>query len=303
MKTRLFFIANFIFTIIVSGQQTKSLSEQMWNRVVLCHSTLKENFEEADEYGILYDVIDDSKNGYLMVGGAFPPCGCECYHYVGAYKGDDGRYTFIEKEKWSCSWTHKISSDKNLSEIFPVDFNIKSFIPSLDNYENIDFALFYLDVEIPRKGTDTEVMIKVIPFGMFYESDNILTFEFKEENNTSNCRSIYQIYDLVNKIQDEYTLELILKNEFEKISEAEMEVIKGTIGSGYGGFESLDELRMYLIKIKNVYDLYSRIEYEKIIFGWDRKLARFYIKRKGQHSKNMTFKEFLLENQYWSPVC
>ncbi|MBN1638701.1 MAG: hypothetical protein JW866_07030, partial [Ignavibacteriales bacterium] len=171
MKTQLLVITIFFLTIIVYGQQSKNLSEQMWERVQPCYSM----FEDYDEDGkIDYDeLIDDSKNGYLKISGSYPTCGCSCTHTVGAYKGNDGKYTFVEEEEWTCSWTKTISSNKDLSEIFPNNFGINTFIPRAENTIDNNVALFYLDIEIPRVGTDTEVSIKVIPFGLYVENDGI----------------------------------------------------------------------------------------------------------------------------------
>lgn len=299
MKT-IFSILTLIYASF-SIAQTRTLSEQMWERVKTCYSM----FEDYDEDGkIDYDeLIDDSKNGYLKVSGSYPTCGCSCSHTVGAYKGNDGRYTFVEEEEWTCSWKKKISSSKNLNLLFPENFGIKNFITKANVNLQSTFAMFYLDIEIPRKGTDTKFKIKVIPFGIYMETNNILSYEYSENDNMSNCKPIYKISSIANEIKSEKTLEYLLDKKYNKISNQDMEIINSTLGDDYGSFKSKDELSEQLRELKNIYDLYLKINHETITLGWDRDKARFYVKSKGKPVKQISFKKFLLNNLFWSPVC
>lgn len=301
MKKQLLIIITVFFTHIVYGQSSKNLSGQLWDQVQNCYSM----FEDVDEDGTIdYDeIIDDSKNGYLKVSGSWPTCGCNCVETVGAYKGSDGNYTLLKKEEWACSWVNRISSNRKLLSVFPENFGINTFIPTENISVEESFALFYLDIEIPKTGTDTKLTIKIIPFGINMKNNDILSFEYSEKECYSGCKSIYKIRDIAGKIQNEQTLDFIINDQFENISTYDMNIINKTIGDSYSNFKSISELKMYLKELKQTYDLYSLIEHETLLLGWNKEKARFYIKEKGNHSKSGTFLEFLTENKYWSPSC
>ncbi|MCD4725901.1 MAG: hypothetical protein K8R63_13770 [Bacteroidales bacterium] len=302
MKKQLFIIITIFLTHIVYGQSSGSLSDQLWDQVQNCYSMI----EDVDEDGTLDfdEIINDSKNGYLKVAVSWPTCGCNCIETVGAYKGSDGNYTILKKEEWGCSWVDRISSNRKLLSIFPENFGINTFIPDRNIRIEGNYALFYLDIEIPRIGTDTKVTIKTIPFGMVMENNDILCFGIFQKESFSNCNhAFYKIGSIARKIQNEQTLDFIINDQFEKISTHDMDIIKKTIGDNYSDFKSLSELRMCLKELKQTHDLYSLIEHETLLLGWNKEKSRFYIKEKGNHPKSMTFMEFLIENRYWSVGC
>ena len=179
-----------------------------------------------------------------------------------------------------------------------------TFIPNGNISIKDSIALFYLDIEIPRIGTDTKLTIKVIPFGMTIENNDILGFGFFQKRGMSNCKSaFYNIRNIVKQIQNEQTLDFVINDQIEKISAHDMTIINSTIGENYDDFKSLSELIMCLKELKQTYDLYSLIEHKTLLLGWNKEEARFYIKEKGNHPKSITFIEFLIGNRYWSVGC
>jgi hypothetical protein len=261
-------------------------------------------FEDEDGDGEIdgVEIIDDSKNGYIKVSGSYPTCGCECSMTIGAFKDIKGEYTFIEFEERSCSWTKKISSNKQLELLFPDSFGISEFIPDIDE-NNIEKAVFYLKMEIPRFGTDTKVSIELIPFGINEKSERLMTFQYSENKGYVNCKSLYRIRDMVSEIENETTIDYILSKQFDNIQQNDKQVIEKSIGEDSSRFKSFDELSDYLIGLKEAFDYFNLIENSSVILAWDKTAGRFYIKEKIKTSNSINFINFLKENSYWSPMC
>ncbi len=291
-----------IFTLLIvttTNSFGQNLSKELWNRVNKCHSMLeKPDFDT---------IIDDSKNGYLSISGSWPTCGCSCSSTVGAYKDSKGNYTYIQKETFSCSWENTISSNKNIMKVLPKKFGIKMFSNKRIDY-NSKYASFFMDIEIPRIGTDTKISLKIVPLGLFVESKNPIIFSYAEsdQNNerlNSQTESMYEIKELATKINEETTLELLINKKFDKIANNDQNIINKIIGQDYGKFQTIEKLSEKLKMLKNIYNLYSNLEYTSMILKWDRKKARFKIKSKNNTLKNMSFREFLIKTEYWGAVC
>ncbi|HRK53624.1 MAG TPA: hypothetical protein PK185_06895 [Cyclobacteriaceae bacterium] len=279
------------------GQSNNTLSAQLWERVNDCYSM----FEDMNDDGIVDgEITDDSKNGFLQISGSWPTCGCDCTNIVGAYRGKDGTYTFLEQETWGCSWIKRISSNRNLDEVFPDDL-AKAFASEFD--EKTVMACFFLSVDIPRIGTDTKLVLGVIPFGMSIQSNSIISFEYTEKESYSNCKSLYEIKSIARKIQNTETLDYIVNNKFNEISKHDIAIVNEAIGDDDSRFKSKDELVKSIQDIKRTYELYMLIEHESLTLGWNRDRSKFYIKERGAKPKVMTFMEFLMANRFWSPAC
>ena len=297
-------IFKLLFTILIasnlSSQSKSPLSKLMWKQVKTCYS----NLEDMDEDGeIDFDeLIDDSKNGYLKISGGWPTCGCTCENTVGAFKNNKGQYTLIKKDSWGCSWINRITSNRNLRTVFPTSIEHNGFFEKeIDNDTNK--ASFYIDIEIPRKGTDTKVSIHTIPFGLSIKSKSIVSFGYYQDSDNGNYKSIYYLRDIVKKTNDTSVLNHILNNDFEKISEVNNNIISKYIGNDDSRFNSMEDLSITLNHIKKVYEEYNQIQHKWLILGWDREKGNFYIKEKGPKPQKISFIEFLIEKRYWSAMC
>jgi len=294
-----FYIILILIPIFGYGQTTSSLSKMLWSRVENCHSM----FEDMNDDGKPdFEKIDDSKNGYLKISGGWPTCGCSCSSTVGAFKNQKGEYVLLQSDEVLCSWEKNNSSNKVLKDILPVNFGIKSFI-SQQIIDKVNKSIFYLDIEIPRVGTDTKVKIELIPFGLKAEGNEIICYEYRENEQNSNCKSLYRLKDIANDIKDNNTIELLLSGDFDKISQTDNNVINKAIGNDFSRFESKEEIQLYLIELKQIYDIYLMLESMELILGWNRQESRFFIKEKGDKPEKVTFKGFLSRNNYWSPMC
>ncbi|WP_318312052.1 hypothetical protein [Flagellimonas crocea] len=292
-----------IFTVsfVSFSQKPHNLEKILWERVQNCHSLF-----EPDEDGILeYNKIDDSNNGYLSVWGSYPTCGCTCSSTVGAYKDINGNYTLLQKEEFLCEYEKSISSNKDLDKILPKDFGIHTFSEKELNI-NSKYAVFFLDVDIPRVGTDTKFTLRLIPFGILQEQkDSVISYSYLQESENSSVHYLKEIEYMANEIIDDSTLTYLLKKEYESIHMVDRKFIeKRVIGpDSWNYFESFDELSEKLNILKNAYDIYSQLEFMSVMMQWNREKAQFEVKSKSDGPKTMTFKEFILDNEFWIPIC
>ena len=278
------------------GQTQKTLSDILWSRVNNCYSM----FEDADNDGVPeFSKIDDSKNGYLKISGSWPTCGCSCSSEVGAYKNDIGEYIILQSDRVECSWERKISSNKELKSILPVNFGINNFTPEQIDWEK-NFSIFYLNIEIPRIGTDTKVRLELVPFGLKPQGEKLICFEYKQEKP---FKSLHGIRDVAIEMSDEKTIDHILNGSFDKISTADNQLILKEIGTDDSRFKSKEEMREYLLHLKNIYDIYSKLKTDELILGWNRDESRFYIKSEGKKIPQISFIDFLITNRYWDWMC
>ncbi|MEM6732430.1 MAG: hypothetical protein AAF658_12800, partial [Myxococcota bacterium] len=119
-------------------------------------ASCRDNFEDES----LEDatVVNDLRNGYVSIAGAYPTCGCECSATAAAFKTAAGSYRYIAFESDDCSWMTSLKGDwgKVLAPWVYREFGSK-----LAGYEGP--AVFALKPLIPRKGTDLEVRLRLLP--------------------------------------------------------------------------------------------------------------------------------------------
>ena len=288
-----------LFTTSIFGQTKQNLSKQLWERAQSCYSQFEGNDDDGKLDGV--EIIDDAKNGYLKISGIIGTCGCSCSKTIAAFKGKNGNYTFLEQEISDCSWLHKVSSNRNLKELLPKGFGIQSFIPNLKDTSTKE-AVFYLDVAIPRHGTDTQVTLKIIPFGMHIKSDSLLIYNFSEYDKRANLKEAHNIQQALLILSDK-GIEYIYKNKQCKLTESDIKIL-----NRYELNEDKKVINMFhdeLHKLKNIYDVYSKIEQQSILLKWDKNKARFIIKEKGNHIEPISFYKFLRSDflKYWMATC
>ena len=145
--------------------------------------------------------------------------------------------------------------------------------------------------------------LELVPFGLKPDADNLLCYEYKEQQKYSNCKSLYRIKKIAEGIQDIKTLDYILAGDFNKISQVDNKLILEAIGSDDSRFNSKEELQKYLLDLKSIYNVYSMLDTMEFTFGWNRVESRFYIKESGNKPEKISFKDFLIKNRYWSAMC
>lgn len=281
---------------LVFTQTQKSLKDILWEKVNSCYS----RFDDMDDDGVLdFDKIDDARNGYLQISGSYPTCGCSCSATVGAYKNSKGAYTFLQSDQFSCDWVRKVSSNRPIEDLLPEGFGLHSFT-SQSFEDQLNGSAFFLDFEIPRKGTDTKVKLELIPFGLSMKGEPLIVYEYKQQQPYKHFGGIRSI---ARNLENEETIDHLLNGDFEKISSADQKLIQNQISSGGIGFNSESELREGLIMLENIYEIYNQLETRELILGWNRTASRFFIKGKGKKIEKQSFIDFLLTSPYWDVMC
>ena len=286
----------------IHAQNKETLSEKLWKQVQSCYSM----FEDVDEDGkVDYDeIIDDSKNGYLKVSGSWPTCDCNCENTIGAYKTNSNDYIFLKEYFWGCSWQKGlyISDSDSASILFPFDFETDGFFQKrLENLRHT--AYFYLDFEIPRKGTDTKVFIKPIPLGIKVDNDKNIVFGYAEKDKLPYGHKMFQIWRIATKTEADNCLDNLLNNSLNEISESDKKIIEEAIGTDDSRFENIEALITCFQELKHIYEIYTQINYDWLILGWNRDEGAFFIKEKGKRIKVDSFKNFLKNTEMWSLAC
>ncbi|GAB5554542.1 MAG: hypothetical protein Sapg2KO_41330 [Saprospiraceae bacterium] len=257
-------------------------------------------FEDMDDDGVLdFDQIDDARNGYLQISGSWPTCGCSCSSTVGAYKNSKGDYTFLQSDQVICDWERKISSNRPIEDLLPEGFGIHSFT-SEPVEDQLNGSAFFLDFEIPRKGTDTKVKLELIPFGLFVKGDQLIGFGYKQQQPYKRFHGIRKI---AANLENVATMDHLLNGRFDKISLADQQLIQNQINKEGIGFNTQSELRESLIMLENIYEIYKQLETTELTLGWNRTESRFFIKGKGEELEKQSFIDFLLTSPYWDVMC
>ncbi|MTB53108.1 hypothetical protein [Lewinella sp. W8] len=292
-------IACLSLSVHLMGQK-QSLRDQLWERVNPCFS----NFEDMDDDGKPdFDQIDDARNGYLHVSGGWPTCGCSCASTVGAYRNDRGEYTLLQMDEANCSWDRKLSSNRDIWSVLPEEFGLKDFV-GRELALDLDDPTFFLSVEIPRKGTDTEVSLKLIPLGLELEAAGPIVTEYGEGGNISQHQPISEIATFARSLSDDEALTSILNGDFAELAEVDKRAFSRLIGDSYGQFATEESLRETLQRLRDKYELYFRVKYQKIVLGWDRQQSRFFVKKRvPAASGTKSFRQFLIEAEYWAVMC
>lgn len=281
---------------------SQSLSEQLWERVQPCNVALEDMDEEGKHN--YEEIVDDAKNGYLKISGSYPTCGCECSYTVGAYKTAAGKYVLIDKSTWSCGWTNKISSNREIQKILPS--NLTESVLGYNAKPSFEKAYFYFDLEIPHHGTETKLAVKIIPFGLkiVTKDQSLFSYEYEESGNVENY-AIYNISEIIKKF-DQGTINALMNAEYAEISDKDMEILSNYIRKNdydSGRFASIEEITDLFVQLRDVYEKYQSLKFSKFTLDWNREKEQFYIKSSDSSPKEMSFMEFLEIVPFWMPMC
>ena len=201
-----------LMNMLCYGQQSESLRVQLWQRVLDSEDLMAyenksvqsfldekgwQNWEDWSETMNSNVVVDDTKNGYLQLNRDYVQT------TVGAYKQNNGDYTILQTKKFR-HFNRNISSNYQIEDVLPLGFGITDFISDTTAVSNRIYSTFYLEGDIPRKGTQTQLNLKLIPLGLLKKSST-LTFSISEYDGDN--LFLYEfLHDLIEKINDENTL-------------------------------------------------------------------------------------------------
>ncbi len=277
---------------------TESLSDTLREKLQPC-MVMFDDLEPEDRSNFMTRV-DDPENRYYHVSGMWPPCGCECSMTVKAYRYDMAEYLVMTTEKHLCDWVSRVTFDRDPASVLPDNFGVQTFIPNWPEDYSMKHTAFYLDMSLPQTGTDTVVTIKPVPFGLHIKSGKNITWETSQGENS---RPLYAIRTIAQRIADETALVHVMTGQFDRVNDADMAIVRAEIGETYGKFESMDILQKHLNELSDIYMVYSRIPHKSVVFGWNAQEGTFFLKERGDPVQRVTFREFLIENEYWSVAC
>jgi len=279
--------------------QGPSLDEQLWKFVATCKDAIINPSYAENNYD---EIVDDAKNGYLHIEGDFPTCGCACSSTVGGYKKADGSYTLLKYEEWSCSTDYGVYSNENLSEILPEGFGLAMFFAAKGALtDTLQIGQFYVEVEIPRYGTETILNLKLMPLGL----NNPCQGGICLRTVTDDQGFVYprEIIDLSKELDSNDDLLKIMKGNYESLTPSISELLNSFFNQEYKDYTEQDfnkELRSMYTR----YQVYQKLKYTTLIMDWNREEGRFYIKDKKENKKELeSFLQFLKAGNYYAPGC
>lgn len=298
MKPSLIIICFLLTSSLVAQKST--LEDLLWKEA-------GGRIDISEDHGGQYEIIDDAKNSYLKV--AFTEDGCGCYSEttVGAYKDAKGNYTTLKMDWNGCGWRKNLSSNKDLNSKLPKGFGLHTFLPKSKETEyQITSSVFYLEAEIPQKGTNTQLNLSYIPFGIHMTpEDHVLNYEHKQVNEHGGSNFLYSgaLQAMLRKISDGNTLECILEQSIDDIIPEDKKIVEKLYGKG-NPYIGIDELAAQIQQLKTIYEISKDVEYKSVILKWDHNEARFYIKKKIKNdAPELSFLEFVQQLPFLVAIC
>ena len=290
----------FLFNTALIGQKS-TLADILWEEAGGRLSNM-----DADEESRTR-VVDEASEGYLQVYYEDQGCGCPIETTVAGYKEIDGGYTVLKTFWDGCGWRKTLSSNKNLNSILPEEFGLHTFLPKSKETEyQITSAVFYLEAEIPRKGTETQLNLSYIPFGIHMApKDHILTYQYKQVSEHGGTNFMYSgaLQSMFQKISHENTLECILERTIDDITPEDKKIVEKMYGEDKT-YRGIDELAAQIHQLKTIYQISKDVEFKSVILGWNRDEARFYIKEKIKNDvPELSFLEFVQQLPFLMAVC
>lgn len=293
MRTIAVLLIATIYSGLAAGQNKTTLKSQMWQYIDDCHSTI---VSSAMDSGLEPEVIDDSSNGYLKVSGSWPTCGCGCESTVGAYKTANNNYVFLITEYWNCNYKYRVRSSQQFQSIMPKGFGLSSFIDTIGiNCPNRN-RVFYLEVDIPRYGTETKFTIKLIPLGLLIICPNDLCLAIEQSWKEYNFKDLYYLKDIAESAT------AILKGDFDSMSEKDKKIIDAR-NDGATFQEKFKKVKDDMEFVYTRYQVYKRMKYKSLTMKWNAKEARFQVVKKEQADPVIDFKQFIADSEFWGTRC
>ncbi|QCX01905.1 hypothetical protein FGM00_17955 [Aggregatimonas sangjinii] len=252
-------------------------------------------------------ITDDAANGYLRIFYEDEGCGCPFDTTVAAYKKANGEFAILKTYWDGCGDQRTFSANIDKAVLLPEDFGLQTFLPnSMKKAYDIDSAVFYLNVELPRNGTDTKIDLKFIPFGLHVEpTDQVLAHSYARNDDENGSNGVYmeEIQDMLRKLSHEETITYILNREPDKIKKEDKGIVKRLYGEG-NRYRSIEELSVPIAKLRAIYEIAKDVEYKSVVLGWNRDTARFYIKERiKNNTPEHSFLEFVRQFQFLRAVC
>ncbi len=278
---------------------SQTLKNDLWSFTSSCKGSLINGYQESNDalpstpQDYCDNYIDDTKNGYLYIEGSWPTCGCGCEVEIGGYKRSNGEYIFLSFNKWSCENYTYLKSNIPLDSLLPEKFSLETFGA---NGFNDSLNYFFLDVNIPRTGTDTRIKLELYPVGIVSHGNSGVAF--KEERPTVIYGNISYLLDGLNEL--EYYI--VTHEKTAELSEENKAKLIKKLNDRDGSFV-WDDFLESMSYINRIYKAYNSIENTEIVLSWNREIGRFEIKSKTSPPKRVSLEQFLSLVKFYSPSC
>ncbi|MFK7813602.1 MAG: hypothetical protein AB8B59_14005, partial [Maribacter sp.] len=225
MKSFLIIICLLLTSSLVA--QKNALADMLWEEA-------GGRINISEDNGYEYEIIDDSKNGYLKVTLTSEGCGCYSETTIAAYKDHKGNYTTLKMYWDGCANQKQLSSNNNLISVLPKNIGLHTFLPDAGNHNDIKLpAFFYLEASLPQKGTDTQLNLKYIPFGIRVTGeDRILSFSgYGQQSPISNYGYHSNLKEAIVKLTDSATFNYVVQNKQHKIIAVDQQILLELYGN------------------------------------------------------------------------
>lgn len=244
------------------------------------------------------NMVVDIRNGYLSLEGSYDRNGFD----MGAFKDSRGNYLLIKQNytgRYGSPLPNAIQLRPKKSKAFKGVLHPKLFIPDL--YELIPnginpfgYAPFQYDIDIPSKGTDMEVRMQLEYLN--YQRQNSQLASLKMGDSIEK-KVLIKLQDIASKIKVPDTIQLIMQGKFEQINSRDLSIINQVLrnktlashdkiyreavlyrSNHVDQFTNLEQLKNGLKHVYLIYLLNKNIK-NKVILGWNRQKAKFYVKK------------------------
>ncbi|MBR3072942.1 hypothetical protein [Fibrobacter sp.] len=296
------FHKNFIlaFLAFASIACAQTMKEGLFNMVSNCYNAWEKakaegwasDDAELKDFGyghITYDI----PNGYVETSGitdADPPFMNECEAKAAAFKDAKGKYTYVKYDLYYCRYYEESTASRDIKDVMPEGFGLDSFVGH--HVEKPSTVSFLLTFDIPKIGTEMDIHLKILPFGLAPNDVNGLTY--KQTRKVSEFEEPLLRFREIADHVDNATLLLAAEGKYDKIPPKQKQIFDNTIKEfGYGKVSTKDIL-LIANDLKKMYDIYSSLECVQMTLKWNKQTARFEIKSKGpKPPAYSTFKDFL----------
>ena len=283
----------------------QSLHQQLWNSVKSCDEAIKSAFDEHEieqNNPDVYERLEEHiSNGYLSIKGSWPACGCSCDATVAAYRDAQKNYTLLREEHWSCDNKFGIYASRPLEDVLPPGLGLKTFMENSATADLDGNAYFYLKADIPLKGTETVVHLKLLPLGMYAKSSNGIAYN-TEQAQIKMPHIYFSIGTIIKKLEDKKELQQLFDQEYDQLSSAVVQALNAKIGADKP-FQSKADFQKMLRFLQGYHEAYQQLKYSELSLKWNREKARFEIGEKRGNWQKVTFYEFLKTMPYFDVGC
>lgn len=290
---------------VCEENKTHTLKQQLWESVEECvsyetYSDFKQGLQSEET---LKKVIDDSSNGYLHVAAQWPPCGCPCSGTSGAYRDNQGTYTLLTQATSSCENTTNLRANKPLQQILPHGLSLDTFAGARAGTEqSMQTGMFYVEIDIPQKGTQTTLTLKPLPIGHHQQCQGALCYSSAPDNK-SNYALRAQILAILKHPQAASLLSQLRADAADQITNKESQELELVLQQSGLQEKQAMQLLQDIQLIYKQYVFYQRLHHTQLVMGWDRAQGRFVIVQKRRPPVAMRFIDFLEKGRYLQAVC